>query len=417
MRSIFLARRLIAFDSSDTGAAGGGAAVADAGAAPAAAEVTDDAAGGAPKVDDKKGEEKPERSEWQKRIDALRGVGVEENAKKDGETTPEGGKKPDAAAAPAKPGEKKVESDDADDATKPLTIKVPGRKAEDPDVELPLDRAALKALGITAKEARDRMGQLRNGYARKQEIEAGERHINEGRSQLEAIEREMQENPVPFFTDRVDPKQYLPLTQALIARLSDDEFVRLITTVATYDADPSKRRLAEAKAIKDSTDRERQTAEATKRNVARNEYVAQVEEQINGLTPDDMSDDDKNDFYEYATMKMATWARTQPKGTRLDPAKVPELLDSLGVLSRFSLSREPESSATPPKKSATPPGKGAPPPKKPAVPPKDTGADLKERRDRRAEAATATPGAGPTATASPPKGQTFKERMKWFRGT
>lgn len=397
MFSALIRNRSIAFDSSDTGASGaGGPAVVD------DADEIEQPEGGKPKGEKEGDEPADDRPEWKKRLDALA-------EKKNAATDDKAG-----AAAAGKGGK----PNDDDDDSKPLVVKVPGRKEGEEDIELPLDRAKLKELGITPKEARDRMGQLRNGYARKAEIESERAEIAEGRRELDEIVTEMKERPTDFFLDHVDASQYAPLVNALIARMSDADFAKVVQKVALYDADGSRRRTDGS----DSRDRQHERKSERERNQSaeqkRDAYVKAVTTQINNVIPEDWPDDKSDEFFEYATFKLQQHAakerqRGNTKG--IAPEEIPALLSSLGVLKHFDLD-EPEAASPPRKPASTPSSRNAPPARKPAgSKPRDTAADLQERRDTRRNASTTPGGAGAAAASGPPKGQTFKERIAFIR--
>lgn len=429
MRSMLLARRLVSFDSEaglNAPAGGGGAATEEGGEGGAAGAGEGDGGEG------KRGEPVAEETPWQKKLKELRGLSgasdddddearrksaedggeiADDKDGKDGAGKPKAGER-----SPYKDGDET--KNDADE-TKPLLFRVPARKPGDPDVELPLDRAKLKEMGITIKEARDRIGQLVNGFGRKQEVERDRAQIEQARGELTEIRTSMRERPVEFMVDNVAPKFYAPVVDELIARLSDEDFGKLVQRVARYDADPSKRRLDGADAKEKTLDRREHQRTATEQNRQRSEYMTQVQDQITGLVPEEWTDEQANEFYEMATFKLTQWAKNQPEGTRLEPAEVPKLLSKLGALKYFDLELpddEHRSSSgngkTPPASSTGTRPKG-PPPKGS----KDTGKDLRDRHDRRANAVTSGSGAGTAAAAGdgPPKGQTAKERFAWLR--
>lgn len=397
MHSSLIRSRSIAFDSSDTGANLGGAASA----APAETAADDGEAGGA--SDDGAAGDEDKRPEWQKRIDSIREKATDAT---DG-ATPKDDKDKAGAAAHKPSGKPK----DDDDESKPLVFKVPGRKDGEDDLELPIDRAKLKEMGLTVKEARDRVGQLRNGYKRAAEVEAERADIADGRRELDEIVTEMRERPVPFFLDNVDPKQYKPLAEALISRLSDAEFAVVVRKVAEYDADGSRRRLDGANAREEAANRRDEKGRNRDTEKKRDDYVKAVTTKINSAIPEDWSDEQAEEFFEYATFKLQTHAKkTGSRG--IAPEEIPALLKSLGVLSHFDL-EEPQV----PARRTPPASRNAPPPRKPAPSgkPRDTAADLQERRDSRRAAATAPGGAGAAAQAGPPKGQSFADRIKYVR--
>lgn len=387
----------------------------DAGHADAGTTEATDAASAKPET------KVPEKSEFQKRLAVLRGetpdpaVAADDDDDKD---------PADAAKAPAKPGDKPADKPGekpdpkkaaVDDESQPLTVSIPGRKADDPDVVLPLDRVALKVAGLTAADVTARINQLKNGYARKADVDALTAKARSDRAELDGIAAEMCDRPVEFITDRVQATQFLPLATALIARLSDAEFDALARHVAEFDAKPETRTLKKAESIEARVTRREADAAQRAREQKREGFVAQVAAKITDLIPEDMDAAQAQEFYELATFKLTQWGKRQPAGAQLDPDKVPQLLSELGALTPFGLTLDDGTVASP----ATPPAKKPATGTKTAVKPSpstDTGKDLKDRHDRRVAAATTPAGAGAAAaTSGPPKGQSFKERMAWFR--
>lgn len=398
MFSALIRNRAIAFSPDDAGASGAGG--------PAVVEETDEVEqpeGGKPK-DDKDGDETDNRPEWRKRLDAL------------AEKKPPTGDDKAGAAAAGKGGKPSGDADD-DEAT-PLLVKVPGRKAGEEDVEIPVDRAKMKELGLSAKDVRDRMGQLRNGYKRAAEVETERAEIAEGRRELDEIVTEMKERPTDFFLEHVDASQYAPLVNALIARMSDADFAKVVQKVALYDADGSRRRTDGSDSRDQQHQRKEERARTQTAEQKRDAYVKAVTVQINNVIPEDWPDDRSDEFFEYATFKLQQHAakeRARGNTKGIAPEEIPALLSSLGVLKHFDLD-EPEAASPPRKPTSSPSSRNAPPARKPASgKPRDTAADLQERRDTRRNASTTPGGAGAAAASGPPKGQTFKERIAFIR--
>lgn len=397
MFSALIRNRSIAFSPDESGAAGaGGAAVVD----EKVDEVVQEEGKG---KEGEGGEEKDERPEWKKRLDAL--------AKKEEKKDDDAGK----AGAPGKGG--KADDDDADE-TKPFLVKVPGRKAGEEDVEIPIDRAKMKELGLSAKDVRDRMGQLRNSYKRTAEIESSRAEIAEGRAELDEIVTEMKERPTEFFLDNVTPEHYTPLVTALIARMSDADFKKVVQRVAEYDADGSRRRTDGSDSRDKQHERKSEREQKQTAEQKRNEYVRSVTTEINNVIPEDWPDDKAEELFEFATFKLQQHAakeRARGNTKGIAPAEIPALLKSLGVLSHFDL-EEPEAGSPPRKPTSSPSSRNAAPPKK-AAPgkPKDTATDLSERRETRRNGTTTPGGAGAAAQGGPPKGQTFKDRIAFIR--
>lgn len=353
----------------------------------------------------------PEKSAWEKKLDAL----LEEPKPEGVEVSPSGGDETEeepakeSAAEPEPDAEPGKEDDD-----EPLVARLPGREAKDPEVEIALDKetqAFLEKKGIDARQLVERANQATNGYARRQALETERAEIEANRAELEFIEGELSERPVEFMVDRIDVKQYPQVAEAILTRMGDEEFNALLEKVAAWEGDPSERKVAAAKAREEAATRKVTQREETDKARAKTEYLNAVQTQIISLVPEDMPDDEQKEFWDLAATKLKAYV--QRTGKRLDPEDVPRILDETGALAPYGLS-------LPEKK----PGAGRtlsrPAPKSPAkgdiaARAKARGQELKERRERRQNAVTVPAGAGTeAANTRPPKGQTFEQRISWI---
>lgn len=364
----------------------------------------------------------PPKSRFTQKLDALR-KGEPAPAKPAAKASePKAGEEPAAPAVEAKatepvaePKDKGTEkaAEDAEPENVPrFTFKAPGRQPTDPDVDIPVDMDAAKAAGLSEKEIQDRLNQLRKGYVRGREVEAREQRAQE----MEAVARETLQRittqPVDLL-DVVPPKHFLAIARATLARLSDAEFLTLAQDVERFDKDPGERKLAEARALTEANKRREDQRTAQEQSAARSEYVNQVADTIADIIPEDMEDQKAADFYEFAAFKLQQWGAANPQA-RLDPRDVPALLDKMGVLGKFGLAlptKAPQTGST-----AVTPRAEPVAPKTPPKPAPEAAKDLQERHERRKNAATTPAGAGaPAASSGPPKGQSFKDRLTWFR--
>lgn len=298
-------------------------------------------------------------------------------------------------------------------------IRLPGRQETDPDFEVrvtPELRQALEAQGIDPQKFLERANQLRNEGMRRRQFEEAMMEIEADRQELAWLEQEIRERPAEFITERISPQLLPEVARAVLARLSDDQFQDILTTVVGWETDPAARRLVAAEARERSIARREQLQSESAIARQRQAYIRDIANQIMALVPDDMPDDQANGFFDFAVYKLDQWARSQPRGTRLDPAQVPELLEQLGALKPFGLSVN-DQAARKPTRDTTSNAR----PVRPADDPeliaraKQTGEDLKRRMERKRLAVTTPAGAGaPAASLAPPKGQSFEERMNWL---
>lgn len=340
------------------------------------------------------------------------------DASSEGEDAPAAGADGGAEGAAEEAGEPGVEEDasDADDGAP--VIRLPGRQADDPDFEVRVTaelRQALEAQGIDPQQFLERAGQLRNEGMRRRQFEEAMVEIEADRQELAMIERELAERPAEFLTERISPRLLPDVARAVLLRLPDAEFERLLETVSEWDSDPSTRRTAAADARLQSIERrERLQAESAAAR-QRQDYVRDVARQIIGLVPEDMDDAKANEFFDFAAYKLDQWARSQPQGTRLDPAQVPALLDQLGALAPYGLSTHDQAARASTRDATSDARQNRPADPELAERAKRTGQDLKRRVARKRLAVTTPAGAGaPAADLAPPKGQSFQERISWL---
>lgn len=345
--------------------------------------------------------DEPKKSAFEQRLDDILNDTVP--AKPNGDETAE------EAAATVETVQAGKKADAASDA---LVARLPGRQAEDPELEVTIDaetRAFLQKKGIDAQQLVERANQATNGYARRQQVESERAALEADRAELEFIETELTERPVDFMVDKIDPKQYRAVAEAILTRIGVEEFDALLEKVAGWESDPSARELAAAKAREEAATRKSTVREETDRAKAKAEYTSAVASEISSLVPESMSDAKAAEFYDFAAHKLQKWAREQPKGTRLDPEDVPRVLADIGALAPYGLSL-PKGKSGAGRTAGKSPAKGDV-----AAQSAARGKELKERRERRQNAVTVPAGAGSEAASTrPPKGQTFLQRISWL---
>lgn len=380
------------------------------------------------------GTAEPDKPAWQTRIESLlddepADVPTDEG----GGSTEEGAdERNDAAAADddaageeapeveAETGEGGAEEDADDAADGAPVVRLPGRMADDPDVEIkvtPKLREALEEQGLDPDQYVQRTNQLRNEGLRRRQFEEAMVEVEADRQELQMIERELAERPAEFLTEKIGANLLPDVAKAVLLRLPDAEFERLLETVSEWDNDPSTRRTAAAEARETSVSRREQMQAQSTAARQRQGFVRDVAGQIVGLVPEDMDEAKANEFFDFAVYKLDQWSRSQPQGTRLDPAQVPSLLDQLGVLAPYGLSTNDQAARASARDVTSETRRATRPADDPelAERAKRTGQDLKRREQKRKLAATAPAGAGAAAADfAPPKGQSFKERMSWL---
>lgn len=312
--------------------------------------------------------------------------------------------KTEAEEKPTPKGEESKESDDGETKPEPVVLKLPGRNRGDPDFELPVDPAFLEEQGIDAKTAEERIRQIRNVAERGADLITAREEIAAERAELDELGQALEQDPVGFLTTKItNPKLQEAVATRLLTTLPDDAFDRVVKAVDQYLEKPGERETARLR--QEVEDRNRQD-ELEGNKAARKadiDYAREIGKGIVGVMEDaglDFDDARGERFYDHAVSTLIRHTEKN-KINDLDPSKIPDLLEELGVLEDFGLSRE-----------AKPKGKDAD--KKSAAESKQ---DPRERDRRRREATTTPAGDGAEAATGerPPKGQSFKERIKWIK--
>lgn len=368
-------------------------------AAPEGEDTTDTPEGAEGKQDETT---EPEKSAFEKKLDAI--LNDEIPAKEEGD---EAKTSSDAEAETPKAAAEAAKGDE------PLVARLPGRQPEDPELEVKFDaetRALLQKKGMDPQQLVERINQASNGYARRQQIEAERAEVEADRAELSHIEKEITERPVEFLVDKIDPSQYGSILEALATRIGEAEFDAFLEKVAGWESDPAERKVAAARAREEAATRKVMQRDETDRAKAKAEYTSAVASEIARLVPESMSDEGAAEFYDFAAHKLQKWAREQPKGTRLAPEDVPQVLADIGALEPYGLSLT-KGKLGAGRTAGKAPAKAGDVAARAAA----RGKELKERRERRQNAVTVPAGAGSeAANTRPPKGQTFEQRISWI---
>ncbi|HEY0035895.1 MAG TPA: hypothetical protein VGB66_04360 [Longimicrobium sp.] len=303
---------------------------------------------------------------------------------------------------------------ETDEAPELVPVKLPGRRADDPEIEHPLP-----------PEIAERVAQLRNGYMRGEEIRAARGEIQEQRAQVVAVQSALNLDPVGFLTSAGDDGQ--PLIPAahrqelVLSLLASDPqlYESVVTELSTWDRSEAERRAAvaeiearkaqRASELQQQRDRASRDAEAAEQ--AAGERSRSIVAAIDALRPADQD----ADVYRDAAIDRVIEIKNELGLTaeQLTPERV------RAILSRYPVAASAAAAAQGATTPATAAGNPAPA-AKPAAPPApaaDTGKRLVEARERKeGAAAVVTPGAGAAPlNITPPPNQTVKQRIDWAR--
>ena len=293
-----------------------------------------------------------------------------------------------------------------------LVFKLPGRREEDGDFELPVDRALLEAAGIDPADAEERVAQLRNMGLRRKELDDAKATIQADQAELETIYADLQEDPSGFILQTVDPAIQEQLAQDLLLGLEEKAFDKLIRTIDGWARDPKARDTARTKAenerLKGADTRRKQTRESA----AQKQLTQDIGTKIRSLVPKGMGERVGRAFVKEAAAELLAHCRENKLALEIDD--IPATLAEIGVLEEFGISPNGESAAAA-EASANGSGKKKRTAKKPssdASSPKPKGSDVRERLKRRKAAATTPAGAGSSAAPGFKKvpGETYAER-------
>lgn len=291
-------------------------------------------------------------------------------------------------------------------------VALPGRREEDGDFELPLDKAALEAAGIDPKDAEERVRQLKNGFVRGEQLRARQAELDDADERINGIFDELEADPAGFLTSGVKPEVRLQVAEELLLQLDQQSFDALLDRVDEWTRNPAAR---DVQRTKKENDRLKQSASRSTeaREQARvQREVREIHGSIVDLIPPELTDARADVFVRAAATELQLYAK-EKKLSSLDPSKVPEILADRGVLEAFNIS--PNGGGNPSEAPGSRSGNGdgskkpssAAATKKPAA-----GEDVRDRMKRR-KAATTTPagaGATPSGGFTKVKGESYLER-------
>lgn len=317
------------------------------------------------------------------------------------------GRDPAAGAdgAPAAPGSR-------------FKLTFPGRGPTDAPDELELDEAALAAAGITPDRVQKLLeanNRLNAGYARREALTADRANLEEGQRFLDSIVSQLQ-NPktsADFVLERLPPAVHQELAQRLLSTLPEEAFDAVLNTAMKWDRTPTERRTAAVEEENRRLKAAQQRRDASANDKAGMDEATALVTPIADLIPHDWNPQRQQFALNGAVQALMGYA-DKHNLDRLDPSKVVEILDGIGVLEALGL---PKPGGAPSPKPTTPAGVPTPAEVKKA---QKVGDELRVRAEsRRSAAAVATGGNGSVTTpARPPRGahKTLEERLQWVLG-
>ena len=312
---------------------------------------------------------------------------------------------PDGQAKAGQSGVAKAAGDDEPPAE--LVVELPGRRPDDPPY---------KFVARDKNEA-ERLRQAINAGMRRAEFNEQMAALERRERAVQQLLQEFEQQPAQFVAERIGPEHYGAVVEALLSRLDQETFDRLVDRMAAWVQDPVARREAALAAREQDIERRRQAEEEARRAAAQDEYLQGIAQQIVGVIPDEWPDARADEFFEYAAFKLRQYAR-QNRGVRIRPVDVPALLEQLGVLRAYGLAQDGRGQ---PSAGAVRSPDGAPPrspaPSAEIERAQRAGEGFRKRAERRAQAvATAPAGTGAATPGLPfPPGQHIRDRLKTAR--
>lgn len=309
------------------------------------------------------------------------------------------------------------EGDEDEDAapTETFVAKLPGRRAGDPDIEIPLE-------GLSQEE-REAFNRLRNGYMRRERAEAVMAEVAEERAELDGIYTALRTDPIGFIVGQVDKSLHAKLVKFL---LTDDEvYDAVVDDVAKWDEDPKEKRAAVAE-LREERRREQEIArEQAARIQAARRSVQEITAALERMIPSGMDPDRAAQFMGYALRDLEEHTKRH-RINDLTPERAIEVLKSTGTLRLFGIKpKAPSARRRAPASPAAGTRSEGLPPARPKGPTEERIRRKAQKASegfrqastrRRAAAAVAPAGAGAEPVKlTPPKGQGIKERLKWWR--
>lgn len=311
----------------------------------------------------------------------------------------EGEQAPTEDASPTEGGEEEGQGDEGEDEDHaPITVALPGRRPEDPPVEIE----------VSDPEVAERMRQLANSGMRRADYERAMGELQVERGEYAYIRHNLESDPAGFIVSHVRGD----LRGAVVMELMADPQVydAVIDHIATWDNDPSARAVAQANMRAERLER----AEQSRRAVAEEQKVTQnAQEIIHSVAssiPAHLSGTDREQWYVGAVRYLQEYADYYDL-RYLPPEHVPAVIEYYERTRQQA--RPPEPTSAPARATARPVGAPKPAPQTPAA---NAGEQFTRAREAKRRAATIAPaGAGPAPTTAIPKHESVKDRIRYMR--
>lgn len=304
------------------------------------------------------------------------------------------------------------ETPEGEDEPQPFVLALPGRRAGDPDLEIPLD-------GLTPEE-QEAINRLRNGYMRGEALRERQEQVEARASQVEQMRAAIRQDPAAFVQNELARNR--PAMQQIVmdhlVELLDDEseeargqYTAIIEQLSELEEDPVRRENHKLK-----RERERTAAQQTSQP---DPEVMRVVSAVKAMVPPGTPPSKANAFAEDA-LRAIHRDLAERQAEEIAPEEVQKIARRYLLAHGLEAHAEEEETAAPDgqgKKPAAPAQAVKAAPRVRRVDPKETGKALVDRSRRVREAASTPAGGGapPIAPTPVPKGGGIKEAIAALR--
>lgn len=347
--------------------------------------------------------------------DAVSTTDAKAETKADDVPDGEGGESPETP--PAEGETQGAPSEGTGDDGDVVVARLPGREANDPDVEIEIP-----------KELEQDFNRLRNGYMRGEQVRRERAVLDEERvelradkEELELIDRELTDDAAAFVLERVKSPEIR--REILLNLLADDTTwgdAQLQEQLREWEEDEQKRHLFRASTENERLKQSRVREQAAEVRKGANEGVLETTRVLSAMVPADWDPATEREFHALALDRIA-YAAGQRGTTHFTASEIVEIMGEK-ILRAYGIDPVAARDAAAPR---TPPSAERRQVRRPAAKTgvvteeeaRAAGEKLKKESARRKAAAAYAPaGAGaPPATVELPKGQTVKERIAFVR--
>jgi hypothetical protein len=294
-----------------------------------------------------------------------------------------------------------AEEDVLEDEGEIFLASIPGRRENDPDIELEI--AGLKP------EEQEGLNRLRNGYMRGEDYRAQIAKHNELRTDVETVAREMSINPIGYINHSLEDADKVALAKFLLTQ--DSVYDAVAPVMGEWEHDTARREGEAAKIERDILKKSEKARKAQAADEAAREEGDKIVDHLEGLA-EALSQQQLSRFMRFSLGDLREFVANNPKKP-LSLETVNDVLTQSGIFETFGVKPslpDPQERSHPSK--ARPQRSAKARSKVDEAPSKD---DFKKRRARKRKSASAPPGSGAPPVANPfKKGDSVEDRIAFI---